>query len=351
MKWKLFFRCLALALPIASVDHGAVFAQVPFYQGKTITVIVSSDAGGTSDVRIKALLPFLQKYIPGNPTIVTEYMPGGGGRKAANHVFRMAKPDGLFIGSMGNSLVAAAVLGESGVLYDLNKFIYLGSTDTMTQHIFFTRKEAGANNLEKLRGVSGIRIGAQSIGHTIYITGRLFAFLLGLKDPKFVVGYSGPEIDLAIQRGEVDGRSNLVSSIMQRTPEWADKGLVDFHAVLETPKGNRHPRFAHLPEIESFAKSDKEKKLLALQRAIRLSGLAIVLPPSTPRDRADILQAAMRKALIDPGFAVSFGKLVSEEPTPLMPEELQKVIQEVPRDPEVISLFNRIAGGERLPDR
>ena len=351
MTWGRFLYNLALAVPLATIFTGTIHAQAPFYQGKIITVIASTDPGGTSDVRLKALLPFLQKNIPGNPTIVTEYMPGGGGRKAANHVFRMAKPDGLIVGSMGNTLVAAAVLGETGVLYDLNKFIYLGSTDTRTQHVFFTRKEVGASDLEKLRAASAIRIGAQSIGHTIYITGRLFAFLLGLKDPKFVVGYSGPEIDLAIQRGEVDGRSNLVSSIMQRTPEWADKGLVDFHAVLETPKGNRHPRFAHLPEIESFARSDKEKKVLALQRAIRLSGLAMVLPPNTPRDRAEVLQAAMRKALTDPGFAASFRKLVSEDPTPLMPEELQKVIQEVPRDAEVISLFNKIAGGEKLPER
>lgn len=351
MQWTRFLRGLALALPLAAADHRVIYAQAPFYQGKTITVIVSSDAGGTSDVRIRALLPFLQKHIAGNPTIVTEYMPGGGGRKAANHVFRVAKPDGLIIGSMGNTQIAAAVLGETGVLYDLDKFVYLGSTDTMTQHIFFTRKEVGASNLEKLRGASGIRIGAQSIGHTIYITGRIFAFLLGLEYPKFVVGYSGPEIDLAIQRGEVDARSNLVSSIMQRTPEWADKGLVDFHAVLETPKGNRHPRFAHLPEIESFAKSEKEKKVLALQRAIRLSGLAIVLPPNTPRDRVEILQAAMRKALNDPGFSASFHKLVGEYPTPLMPEGLQKVIQDVPRDPEVITLFNKIAAAERLPDR
>ena len=103
----------------------------------------------------------------------------------------MAKPDGLIIGSLGTTLVAAAVQGETGVLYDLNKFVYLGSTDITTQHIFFTRKEVGLTNLEKRRGASGIRIGAQSIGHTIYITGRLFAFFLGLKDPKFVVGYSG----------------------------------------------------------------------------------------------------------------------------------------------------------------
>jgi len=312
---------------------------------------VSSDAGGTRDVRVKSLVPYLQKYIAGNPTVVLEYMPGGGGQKAANHVFRVARPDGLIIGSLGTTLVKAAVQGETGVLYDLNKFVYLGSTDSTTQHTFFTRKEIGLTNLEKLRGASGIRVGAQSIGHTIYITGRLFAFLLGLKDPKFVVGYSGPEVDLALLRGEVDARSSLIASIVQRSPEWIDKGLVDFHAIFETPKGNGHPRFAHLPELESFAKSDKERKLLALQRAIRLSGLAIVLPPNTPRDRVEILQAAMRKALNDPGFSASFRKLVGEDASPLMPEELQKVIQEVPRDREVVALFNKIAGGESLPDR
>ena len=88
MKRTTFLRRLALLLPFTAVFNDAIYAQAPFYQGKTITVIVSSDAGGTSDVRIKSLLPFLQKYTPGNPTIVTEYMPGGGGRKAANHVFR-----------------------------------------------------------------------------------------------------------------------------------------------------------------------------------------------------------------------------------------------------------------------
>jgi len=351
MNWINFLWRLALALALLTISTVSLYAQVPFYQGKTITMIVSSDAGGTSDLRIKSLVPFLQKYIPGNPTVVVEYMPGGGGRKAANHVYRSARPDGLIIGSMGTTLLAAAIQGESGVLYDLNKFVYLGSSDATTQHIFSTRKDMGLTNLEKLRGAAGVKIGAQSIGHNIYITGRLFAFFLGLKDPKFVVGYSGPEVDLALLRGEVDARSSLIASIVQRTPEWVDKGLVDFHAVLETPKGNRHPRFAQLPELETFAKTDKERKVLALQRAIRLGGSAIVVPPNTPRERVEILQEAMRRAFKDPAFPASFRKLVGEDPTPLPPEELQKVIQDVPRDPEVIALFNKIAGAERLPDR
>ncbi|HEU4340949.1 MAG TPA: hypothetical protein VFU31_05200 [Candidatus Binatia bacterium] len=143
----------------------------------------------------------------------------------------------------------------------------------------------------------------------------------------------------------------MIASIVQRTPEWIDKGLVDFHVVLETPKGNRHPCFAHLPELETFAKSERERKVLALQRAIRVGGSAIVLPPNTPRHRVEILQAAMRKALNDPGFVVSFRKLVGEDPAPLMANELQKVIQEVPRDSEVVTLFQKIAGSDRLPDR
>jgi tripartite-type tricarboxylate transporter receptor subunit TctC len=93
MEWRRLLRCLDLGLPLVAVSDGS-YAQVPFYQGKTIIVIVSSDAGGTSDVRVKSLVPYLQKYIAGNPTVVLEYMPGGGGQKAANHVFRVARPDG-----------------------------------------------------------------------------------------------------------------------------------------------------------------------------------------------------------------------------------------------------------------
>ncbi|MBI3000219.1 MAG: hypothetical protein HYY46_17480, partial [Deltaproteobacteria bacterium] len=84
------------------------------------------------------------------------------------------------------------------------KLIYLGSPNSASQYVFLSRKEAGLSSLDKLRATPGVRIGAQSVGHDIYINGRLFAYLIGLKDPKFVTGYSGPEVDLALMRGEVD---------------------------------------------------------------------------------------------------------------------------------------------------
>ncbi|HEU4342420.1 MAG TPA: hypothetical protein VFU31_12690, partial [Candidatus Binatia bacterium] len=168
------FRAGSCGLLIWIILTGYVVAQVPFYQDKTIAVVAATDAGGTADLRIRTVISFLRKHIPGNPTIVVEYMPGGGGRKAANHVYRTARADGLTMGAMLSSLVPAAVVGETGVLYDINKLIYLGTPYSGHPHIFLSRRDAGLRSLEKLRSAPGLRLGAQSVGHTIYYTGRMF---------------------------------------------------------------------------------------------------------------------------------------------------------------------------------
>jgi len=342
----------SLAIGFTFVLCGAeAHAQTPFYQGKTITLIVGSAPGGTGDLRIKATLPYLTKYIPGNPNIVAQYVTGAGGRTAANQMYKQVKSDGLTIGNPGASVVTNAVLGAAGVEYDVDKFIYLGSPDTIVHWVFATRKEAGLNTIEKLRSASGLRTGAQSVGHTIYITGRLFVWILGLKEPKFVVGYSGPEIDIALLRGEVDGRANLADTVLQRNADWMDKGVVDFHTIIEVPKGNKHPRFANLPELESFAKSDRERKVLAMQRGLRQAGSPYILPPGVPRERVEILRNAMRKTFEDPAFHSDFKKLSGEQATPTMAEEQEKVVREIPRDKEIIELFNKISGDGPLPAR
>ncbi len=326
-------------------------SKTPFYQGKTIKVIYGSNPGGTGDMRVRAVVAVFRRHIPGNPTVFVEYMPGGGGRKAANHIYTAARPDGLTIGAMLGGLVASAILGETGVLYDLNRFIYLGSPDSATQYVFATRKDAGLISLEKLRSIPGIRLGAQSVGHSVYIMGRAFAYLIGMREPKFVTGYSGPEIDLALVRGEVDGRANIADTIARRNLDWIEKGLVHFHAIVEIPKGNKHPRFADLPELESFAKTAREKKLLALLRGFRMTGLPYILPPGTPKEPVQILQEAMRKTFQDPEFYAEYKKLAGEEPTPLMPETLENAIKDLPREPDVIDLFKKLSGADPLPGR
>ncbi len=342
------FALLFLVSPLLfSVPPG--FSQAPYYQGKTVTVIQSREPGGTGDMRARAITKFLHKYIPGNPTIIHEYMPGGGGIKASNHIYALARPDGQTMGSVNSTAIAAAVLGGAGIKYQIDKFFYLGAADGGGQYVFYTRKEAGTSNLEKLRATPGIRIGAQSVGHTNYNIARLLAYLLALKEPRFVTGYAGPEIDVAILRGEVDARFNQADSVLQRNPEWVEKGLVDFHVVLEIPKGTKHPRFSHLPELETFTRSETDRQLAALQRAFRIIGSPFILPPGTPRERVAILQEAMGKAFRDPEFSKEFKKMVGDDPEIVMPEVMDKSIKELPRDPEVIELFKKLAGPGPLP--
>src|SRR6267142_2913381 len=336
---------------VVAISPEAAFSQAAFFQGKTVVVVQGRDPGGTGDLRVKALFPFLQKYIPGNPTIVSEYMPGGGSRKAANHIYRNSRPDGLIIGNFSSAIVSLAILGESGVLYDIDKFHYLGSPYSTYHSVFVTLKDAGFDTIDKLRAATGVKVGGQSIGFSTYNEGRLFVYMLGLKDPLFIAAFGGAELDPAMMRGEIDGRATGPDTILQRNRDWLDKGLANIHAIMETPKGDKHPHpfFAKLPEIETFAKNDRERRMLALQRGFRVTGTPFVLSPGTPKDRVDLLKEAFRKTYLDPDFAKEYRKLTSDDPSPLLPENHEKAIREVPRDPEAIELFKIIAGPKKLP--
>jgi len=340
-----------LLMGICGFDSAAAWAQSNFFADKTINVVLGGPPAGSADLRTRAVINILRKHIPGNPNIIVQYMQAGGGRQAANHVFKVAKPDGLTVGSMGAALVANAVLGEPGVQYDIDRFIYLGTPDSAQHYLFITHRDAGLNNLEKLRTTPAVRVGGQSVGHPVYITGRVFSYLIGLNDPKFVTGYSGPQLDIAITRREIDARVTTAETMLVRSREWLEKNMVDIHAGIEIPKGKKNRRFGALPELETFAKSDREKKLIEMFRAFRLAGQNFFLPPGTPKDRAQILQEAMRKTFSDPDFDKEYEKIAGDTPSALTAEALEKVIRDLPRETAVVELFNKLAGADPLPAR
>jgi tripartite-type tricarboxylate transporter receptor subunit TctC len=329
--------------------EGKALGQATFYQGKTITLVRGSTPGGIGETRVRALIQHVRKHIPGQPTILIEFMDGGGGRKAANHVF--TKSDGLTIGSTPGGILASAILGEQGVLYDLDKFIFLGSSESESHYSFLSRREAGWDSLEKLQAATGVRIGSHAVGHPVYITGRFFAYFLGLKSPKFVTGYSSPEQDIAILRGEIDARSEVSLSILKRHPEWIEKGMAHLHAVMEIPKGKKIPGFTHLPDVEKFVRSEKERRVITMFRLLRGAGSPYFVGPGTPKDRVQILQAAFRKAFEDPEFEKEYKKVTGDDPSPINPEDYQNAIREIPRDPETIELYKKFSGGDPLPNR
>jgi len=136
----------------------SAFSQTPFYQGKTLKII-NNDPGGTAGMRVKAVIPYLRKYIPGNPTIVVEFIEGGGGRRAANHVFRSVNPDGLTMGALSSSVIGLNVMRETGVMYDIDKFIYLGTPVSENHNVIYTRRELGLNTPAN----SGPRVASESV--------------------------------------------------------------------------------------------------------------------------------------------------------------------------------------------
>lgn len=351
---KLIIPLTTAAIVFALLVGAPVFSQTtPYFQGKTIVLVQGREPGGTGALRVQAAIPFLKKYLPGEPIIVTQFMPGGGGRKASNFIARNAKPDGLTVGNVGSGLIANAVLGSTGVEYDIDKLIYLGASNSTAQYVFGSMAKLGLDSLEKLRGHPGLRVGAQTVGHDIYINGRLFSWILGLKDPRFVTGFSGPELDLAMDRGELDARANIPDTILQRNADQLEKKRLNFHAIIQIPKDDRHPHplFNKLPELESFAKSERERKIMTMFRTFRLVGSPYILPPGTPSEAVAHWREAMRKTFRDPAFLKEFKRLSADDATPLLPEAQEKAIKDIPRDADIIALFNKIAGNDPLPAR
>lgn len=305
-------------------------------------------------MRTRSVVSFLTKYIPGNPGILIKYMPGGGGRLAGNYIYTRARPDGLTIGNSGSSLVPNGFLGARGVLYEYDKFIYLGSANSKTNYVLVVNAKTGLDTIEKLQAASGLRIGALGVGHTLYYNVRIFTWLLGLKDPKFVVGYTGgQEMDLALMRGEIDIRTNIPDTIMRRSRHWVENKLVHFHPVLEIPKGFRlnHPAFKDLSTLDSFAKTARERKILDMYRTFNRTGSPFFLPPGTPPDRVKILKEAFRKTFKDPEFLKTFRKLTGADATPLMPDEQAEAIRNLTKDPEIVRLYKQFGSADPLPPR
>jgi tripartite-type tricarboxylate transporter receptor subunit TctC len=325
------------------------WGQSAYYQGKTITILRGGSPGGYGDLQARALIPYLKKYIPGEPAVIIEHKPGAAGRTAVNHIYSTAKPDGLTIGAVGNVLVSGPILGLAGSNYDLDKLIYLGSTESGSPTAFVTSKDAGFDTIDKLRAATGIRIGAHSVGHITYINGRLAAYLLGLKEPKFVVGYSSPERDIALLQGEVDGGSMSTATI-QQDPSVVEK--VYFHTLITVPKGRYvAPYSRDITEIDSFAKTEKERRLLSLYRAFHYPRWPYFLAPGTAKEPVKILREAMAKAFNDAGFAKEFKKLTGVDPSPITAQEIDTAIKEIPRDPETIALYKHLADHRPLPVR
>ncbi len=267
-------------------------AQTSPFEGKTITIVVGFKTGGGYDRTARILARHLPKHIPGKPNVIVQNMPGANSITAANHVYNVAKPDGLTLGTFNRNLVLAQLTNVPGVKYDMRKFAWIGSAASETT-ILAIRADLPYKTFDELRK-SGktVVIGATGPGANTYDFPLLLKDLLGV-DLKIVSGYSSSsDIMLAIERKEVDGRAGSYSSLQQFIGRGLVRPLVRARAI--------EPGIENLPVDEDLAPNPRARAIMALRSAPEVIGRPYVTTPGTREDIVRILREAFRNVVKDP---------------------------------------------------
>ncbi len=316
----------------------------PFYEGKTIQLLVSSGPGATTDISARLVGRHLGKHVPGNPGIVVQNMPGGGGLVGANYLFNVAKPDGLTILAVSRANYLDQMVGRPEVKADFRKFGWIGSFNRAPMMVA-CRTDTPYKSIAAMRAAkTPPRFGQSGTGSISYVFGKLIEKILDLKI-KNVTGFqSGRETDLGMERGEVDCRATSDITVI-RSPwnRWIKENFVTF-VLQQGPE-----RSALLPPVPTVAElASAEAKpylnLMNVMLAYTEFDRPYAAPPGVPRDRLQILRASFERMLKDAEFAADTKKLLDwDGATFLSGEQLQKKIEVTVTQPrEVVKRIKEV---------
>ena len=332
---------------VASGGNSELRAQASFYQGKSVRVVVGSSTGGGYDLWARLMALYLGKYIPGNPTIIVQNMPGAGGVVAANYIYAVAKPDGLTLGAFNPGLYFDQLVGRPEVKFDWSKFTWIGSPE-QNYVLHYIRADTPFKTIEDLRNAKEPpRCGSTGTGTTGHYLPRLLDETLGVKTT-IVSGYhGGAEIDLAVERNEIVCWSPLIATYFGREPykRWHKSGFV--RVVVQTG-AKRDERLRDVPTLnelmQQYKTSDSAKRLAKVILTAATLGRPISAPPGLPLERMKILRGAYAKTLKDPELLAEAAKR-GWEVEPLTGEELQSLAKDVVAQPrEVIERIKWVMG-------
>ncbi len=323
----------------------SVFGQESFYKSKTIRIIVGLSAGGGYDRAARIISRHMGKYIPGNPEMIVQNMPGAGSVIAANYVYGVAKPDGLTLLLPHNNVYLNQISGDKEVKFDLLKMHWIGSLekDDMT---LFIRADAPYKSIrDVIKAKEPPKCGSTGVGSSDYVMSRILEETIGAK-VEHVVGYPGSsEIALAVERGEVACMGLTLSTYFSREPflTWTKKGFVKFLAQSGRKKDPRIPDAPTVFELMNEYKTPATSRRIA--EAMLLGSewaRALLAPPGTPPDRVKVLREAYDKAVKDPELIVE-AKKQRVEVKPTKGEELQTMAKEGMNQPaEVIEQVKKL---------
>ena len=323
------------------------FAQTPFYQGKTITILAGTGAGNVYDIFARQFARHMGKHIPGNPDMIVQNMAGAASMIAANHLYNVIKPDGLTIGAIFPALYFDQLIGRQEVKFDWSKFIWLGSPAKSDQ-LLYMRADSRYKSIEDVVKASPPpKCGATGTTSTAYYIPKLLDQIIGTNFD-IVLGYkTGTDIDLAVERGEVICRAFTIEAFFAREPffTWTKKKFV--RILIQTGK-KRDERLKDVPTIpelmDKYKTDDTGRRLTSLILAGGEFGRPYVLPPNTPTDRVKIVRDAFAKTLKDEAMLAE-AKANNLDIEPSTAEELDRLAREVINQPsDIVARMKQLLG-------
>jgi tripartite-type tricarboxylate transporter receptor subunit TctC len=321
-------------------------AQAPYYQGKTVRVVVGYPAGSAHDLWARMIAPQLTKHIPGNPDTVVQIMAGAGSMTATNYIYGVAKPDGLTLGVNNAALYFEQLLKKKEVQFDWPKFTWIGST-TRTAPLLYMWANTPYKTIHDVRAATvPPKCGVTGTGNTGYYLPKLLEQTIGAKF-QLVTGYQGgADIELAVERGEVHCRAFTIQVFFGREPfhTWRSKNLV---RVLVQGGKKRDPRLSDTPMfnelMDQYKTPEADRRLVSVMLGSGDFGSAPMFgPPGVPPEHVKLLRAAYAKALASPDL-IAEAKKHGLEPELIPGEEIEELAKEVmSQPPDVIASMKKV---------
>ncbi len=308
-----------------------------FYKGRQVKLVIGSNTGGAYDAYGRLLAAHLGRHIPGNPAVVPSNMPGASGIQSATYLYQIAPKDGSALGLFNQSMGQRQMLEPDSVRFDTTSFNWLGAMNTTT-NVFITWHASGVKTLDDAK-TKDVVMGALSSdgGNSVYPF--LLNKFLGTRF-KVVLGYQGGNtIQLAMERGEVDGRAAVVwSGLKAGWPQWiADKKI---NIILQIGL-RKEPDLPDVPLLVDLAKTEVERAIFHFVSSDSAMGFPVVAPPGVPTDRIAALRKAFQTTLVDPAF-LSDAEKRSLPVQPRSGDEVRHVVDTLIATPkDVIATLNR----------
>lgn len=324
----------AVVFVVAATTVHAAPAGEDFFKGKVIRIIVGFSPGGGFDTYARTLSRYLGKYVPGSPSIIVENMTGAGSLISANHVYRVAKPDGLTVGAFNGNQILGQLVGAQGINFDARKFEWMGAPGYNHDLCVLSQKSGITSGEQWLALKNPMRLGGSAPGAPTDDGPKILKEAIGLP-MRLITGYKGTaDIRVAVESGEVDGLCGFSWASVRSTWRKAiESGLV---VVVLQSAPKVHGDLPKVPLSISFAKTPEGRQLIeAGVHQPSAMTYSYSLPPGTPKDRVQILRNAFLQAVKDPDFLADAGK-ANLEVAPASGEEIEQAIASLFKTPPAV---------------